>query len=175
VAATKVRQTAPQKTVAVDALGGSNARAIALINMTARLTNRAARIRLGELGAWPGQIPLLLWLVHKDGLIQKQLVHLTKMEQPTVAEHLNRLEKSGLIVRRRDIQDGRAAKIFLTPKAKAISAKLIDELESGAHVFTKNISKRDLATFNLDISANMNGLQDFIEATETTQSRKYLS
>jgi hypothetical protein len=34
-----------------------------LINLAARLTGKAARIRMGALGAWPGQIPLIMWLL----------------------------------------------------------------------------------------------------------------
>ena len=45
-----------------------------LINLAARLTGKAAHIRMGAIGAWPGQIPLLLWLLEKDGVIQKELV-----------------------------------------------------------------------------------------------------
>src|SRR5262245_59117403 len=51
------------------------------INLAARLTNQAARIRMGEIGAWPGQIPILLWLLERDGIIQKELVELVNMEQ----------------------------------------------------------------------------------------------
>src|SRR5580693_37117 len=56
-----------------------------LINLAARLTGKAARIRMGRIGAWPGQIPLLLWLLEEDGAIQKELVQRANMEQSTVA------------------------------------------------------------------------------------------
>ena len=36
------------------------AQVTSLINLAARLTNKAARKRMGSIGAWPGQIPLLL-------------------------------------------------------------------------------------------------------------------
>lgn len=45
------------------------AQVTSLINLAARLTGKAARIRMGRIGAWPGQIPLLLWLLEEDGVI----------------------------------------------------------------------------------------------------------
>jgi DNA-binding MarR family transcriptional regulator len=143
-----------------------NSRVTSLINMAARLTNRAARIRLGRLGAWPGQIPLLLWLIEENGLIQKELARRARMEQPTVAEHLDRLQKDGLITRRRSPSDGRKQQIFVTAKTKALSNKIVRELEHGAAMFTKGIPKNDLATFYRVIFQIIARLDDFIAESE---------
>jgi DNA-binding MarR family transcriptional regulator len=137
-----------------------------LINLAARLTSKAARIRLGELGAWPGQIPLLLWLLEEDGLIQKELVQRAKMEQSTVAEHLDRLERDGFIRRRRLSSDKRKFGVFLTSKARAMSEELVTGLETGAHVFTAGIPKGDLATFDRVIRQIILRLEGFIEESE---------
>jgi DNA-binding MarR family transcriptional regulator len=133
------------------------------INVAARLTNQAARIRLGDLGAWPGQIPILLWLLEEDGIIQKELVELVNMEQPTVAEHLERMERSGLIFRERDSEDRRSYRIFLTDHARSISAGVLEELESGARLFMQGISKSDMATFQAVMSKIISNLHDFIQ------------
>src|SRR5262245_54171977 len=78
-----------------------------LINLAARLTGKAARIRMGSIGAWPGQIPLLLWLLEKDGLIQKEMVQRCGMEQSTVAEHLERMKRDRLVISKRSSEDRR--------------------------------------------------------------------
>jgi DNA-binding MarR family transcriptional regulator len=140
--------------------------------MAARLSNRAARIRLGELGAWPGHIPLLLGLIEEDGLLQKDLVQRSKMEQPTVAEHLKRLEKKGFIIRRPDANDGRASRIYLTAKSKALSGKLIAELERGSQIFTAGIPHRDLVIFDRVICQIMDRLEEFIQTSYTKPARK---
>lgn len=143
-----------------------NSRVTSLINMAARLTNRAARIRLGRVGAWPGQIPLLLWLIEENGLIQKELARRARMEQPTVAEHLNRLEKDGLIARRRETSDGRKQLIFVTAKTRTLSNKVIRELENGAKIFTRGIPRRDLAVFDRVICQIIARLENFIAESE---------
>jgi DNA-binding MarR family transcriptional regulator len=132
-----------------------------LINLAARLTNKAARIRLGSIGAWPGQIPLLLWLLEEDGVLQKDLVERANIEQSTVAEHLDRMERDDLIYRSRDPEDGRKYRIYLTEKTRRMSTDLLNELETGARVFIKGIRARDLAVFDTVIRKIIANLDEF--------------
>jgi len=142
-----------------------------LINLAARLTGKAARIRMGRIGAWPGQIPLLLWLLEKDGLIQKDLVERAKMEQSTVAEHLDRLERAGFIYRKRGADDRRKYRFYLTDKARAASHELLDTLETGARMFTAGISKSDLAVFDRVIRKIIARLQDYARTAGSVAKR----
>ena len=64
-------------------------------------------MRLGALGTWPGQIPIVLCLLAEEGLSQKELIERTRIEQSTMAEHLDRMERDGLIYRVRDKRDRR--------------------------------------------------------------------
>lgn len=135
-----------------------------LINLAARLTGKAARIRMGRIGAWPGQIPLLLWLLEEDGVIQKELVERSNMEQSTVAEHLDRMERDGLIYRERGKDDRRKYRFYLTPKARMAARDLIRSLETGAQTFTKGIPKDELAIFTRVIRQIIARLDDYITA-----------
>ena len=134
-----------------------------LINLAARLTNKAARIRMGALGAWPGQIPLFLWLLEEDGLIQKDLVERSNMEQSTVAEHLDRMERDGFIARKQGRDDKRKYRFYLTEKARLASRELIRSLETGAHTFTADIPKGELETFSRVIRQIIANLDAFIQ------------
>jgi DNA-binding MarR family transcriptional regulator len=136
-----------------------------LINLAARLTGRAARIRMGRIGAWPGQIPLLLWLLERDGMIQKELVQRSNMEQSTVAEHLERLERNGFVTRKRGTDDKRKYRFYLTAKAKAASDDLVRTLESGARSFTAGIPKADLAVFDRVIRQIIQRLDRFVKSS----------
>jgi MarR family transcriptional regulator, transcriptional regulator for hemolysin len=138
-----------------------------LINLAARLTGKAARIRMGRIGAWPGQIPLLLWLLEEDGAIQKELVQRSKMEQSTVAEHLDRMERDGLVHRERGKDDRRKYRFYLTPKGRAATRDLIRLLETGAQVFTKGIAKDDLAVCTRVIRQIIARLDGYIVAAAT--------
>lgn len=133
-----------------------------LINLAARLTNKAARIRLGSIGAWPGQISVLVWLLDEEGVTQKELVERASIEQSTMAEHLDRLEADGLVYRERDREDGRRYRIFLTDKAKEMSEDLLSELEAGARIFTDGISQADMRVFDRVMRRIIANLDDYI-------------
>jgi DNA-binding MarR family transcriptional regulator len=139
-----------------------DAQVSSLINLAARLTNKAARMRLGPVGAWPGQIPLLMWMMAEEGLTQKDLVERSSIEQSTVAEHLVRMERDGLIYRVRDSEDGRRYRLYLTDRAKRIAADLLEELESGARQFTRGIGAEDLRIFHDVIRRIIENLDDYI-------------
>jgi DNA-binding MarR family transcriptional regulator len=141
-----------------------------LINLAARLTGKAARIRMGAIGAWPGQIPLLLWLLEKDGAIQKELVERANMEQSTVAEHLDRLERNGFVYREQGTEDRRKYRFYLTEKAKAASADVIEMLDSGARTFTAGISRRNLTIFMQVIRQIIARLEDYVDKASPVAS-----
>ncbi|AHD08613.1 MarR family winged helix-turn-helix transcriptional regulator [Phaeobacter gallaeciensis] len=91
-----------------------------LINHLARLAFEGLRKEIEPLGIVPGQFPALLALWQRDGQTQRELVAKTDVEQATMANTLNRMERDGLIVRRAHPEDGRARMIYLTEKAKTI-------------------------------------------------------
>jgi DNA-binding MarR family transcriptional regulator len=160
--------TAPAKTrvptVARDAQVSS------LINLAARLTNKAARIRMGAVGAWPGQIPILLWLLEEDGLIQRELVARSGMEQSTVAEHIDRMERDGLVVRRQSDDDRRTYHIHLTDRARAMSCELVGHLRFGARLFTRGVPADDLVVFMRVIEKIIGNLNIFVRTAEAEEA-----
>jgi DNA-binding MarR family transcriptional regulator len=148
------------------------AQVTSLINLAARLTGKAARIRMGSIGAWPGQIPILLWLMENDGMIQKELVERANMEQSTVAEHLDRLERDGFVYRKRGAEDRRMYRFYLTDKAKAASNDLIHLLETGARTFTDGIPKNDLAVFDRVIRQIITRLENYVQKSSAASSTR---
>ena len=91
-----------------------------LANHMARLFAQGLAERIKPLGIVPGQFPALLELWGNDGLTQKELVDLLDVEQATMANTLARMERDGLIRRTRDPDDGRAQRVWLTPRAKRL-------------------------------------------------------
>ena len=82
--------------------------------------SRSLASRGNSLGFLPGQFPVLLELWNEDGLTQRQLLDRLDVEQATLANTLARMERDGLIERRRHPKDRRATCNFLTEKAKSI-------------------------------------------------------
>ncbi|MDO9416876.1 MarR family winged helix-turn-helix transcriptional regulator [Pararhizobium sp.] len=89
-----------------------------LANLLAKSFSRALQERGQKLGFAPGQFPVLLELWIEEGLTQKQLLDRMDIEQATMANTLGRMERDGLITRRKHPEDKRAQQIFLTDKAR---------------------------------------------------------
>lgn len=87
-----------------------------------RIARSFARIgdaRLRELGFATAQLPVLTAL--KDGaqLSQSELARWAKVEQPTMAQLLTRMERDGIVRREPDPKDRRSSLVALTDEARA--------------------------------------------------------
>lgn len=103
---------------------------------TARQLRRAFDRRAAALEATPAQWRLLARLARKgDGQRQVDLAEGLDVEPITLARMVDRLEQSGLVERRRDEEDRRAWRIFLTPRA----APIIDHLQTLGDAFHEDV------------------------------------
>lgn len=90
-----------------------------LISLAARGYARLSEARLKPLGFGIGHLPVLVAL--QDGKVstQRDLARFAKVEQPPMAQMLDRMERDGLIRRAPDPADGRSSRITLTEAAQA--------------------------------------------------------
>lgn len=106
-----------------------------LANHMARVFARGLTARIKPLGLTTGTFPALLELWEADGLTQKQLVERLDIEQATMANTLARMERDGLIVRKKDASDGRVQRVWLTGHGRdlrrpAIEAAIAENTEA---------------------------------------------
>jgi DNA-binding MarR family transcriptional regulator len=94
------------------------------VNLLARLLEQALRREIADHGVVPGQFPALLNLFQEDGLTQAELTRRAGVEQPTMANTLNRMERDGLITRVADPADRRRVRVHLTPHARRLEPAL---------------------------------------------------
>lgn len=112
----------------------------------ARGLSRVGDARLRDLGLATAQLPILTAL--KDGaqLSQKQLAHWAKVEQPTMAQMLSRMERDGLIQRTPDPNDRRSSLISLTKMAleRLPAGRVV--LRQGNADMTKGLTSEEIDT-----------------------------
>jgi DNA-binding MarR family transcriptional regulator len=117
------------------------------VNHLARLMAQALHARISPLGVVPGQFAQLLALFEKDGLTQSELCEQVRIEQPTMARTLARMERDGLVRRIPDPADGRRASVLLTDRARRLEGDLVDSARNVNRAATKGIGEEELATF----------------------------
>ncbi len=91
-----------------------------LANQMARLMTRSLAQELKPLGLAPAQFVVLMQLWERDGLTQGELVARLNVEQATMANTLNRMERDGFVERRQHPRDSRAQTLHMTEKASGM-------------------------------------------------------
>jgi MarR family transcriptional regulator for hemolysin len=109
-----------------------------LLGRASRAFGRVADLALRDLGFATGQIPVLVSLKGGKALSQAELARIAQVEQPSMAQLLNRMERDGLVERVPDPKDKRSRLISLTeeattrmPKAKATMEALSAQMLAG--------------------------------------------
>lgn len=89
-----------------------------LISLAARGFTRLSEARLKPLGFGVGHLPVLVALQDGQASSQRELARFARIEQPSMAQMLTRMERDGLIQRTPDPLDKRSSQINLTESAR---------------------------------------------------------
>lgn len=129
-----------------------------LINKIARLNARWLEPRLQPFGLAVAQMPVFT-ILQKGPASQRELAQQLQVEQPTMAQLLQRMERDGLITRTPDPEDGRSSLVELTSVAlrKAEPAQRI--LEEGRKELLRDLGKDDLNALNELLSKLLRNLE----------------
>lgn len=96
---------------------------VLLVNVCRAHRNRAAAL-LGTVGVYVGQEWILFRLLEKEGVTPSELAECCDVEVPTMSKALQRMEQSGVILRRQDGTDARISRIYLTDEGRALCHKV---------------------------------------------------
>jgi DNA-binding MarR family transcriptional regulator len=116
------------------------------VNHLARLMALALRDRIAPYGVAPGQFAQLLALYEEDGITQAELCDRVRIEQPTMANTLQRMERDGLVRRAPDPNDGRRALISLTDRARHLEEPLTAAAREVNRLTTRGLSRDEVAS-----------------------------
>ena len=90
-----------------------------LISLAARGFERLSELRLKPLGFGVGYLPVLVAVNEGKARSQRDLARFAKVEQPSMAQMLARMERDQLVKRTQDPDDGRSSSVSLTKRAQA--------------------------------------------------------
>ena len=115
-------------------------------------------MKLKKLGIHPRQIPILAHLYKEDGCSQKELARRLGVTPPTVTVSIQRLEKSGLLIRRQDEKDQRVSRIYLSDEGRKIIKEGMRMAKEGEQQILAGFSESELCLmrrFCAQIKANI--------------------
>jgi MarR family transcriptional regulator for hemolysin len=116
------------------------------VNHASRLIVRHFEQRLRPLEFGWAYLPVVVALKENGRLTQKELAEHAKVEQPTMAALLARMERDGLIARELNAKDKRSSWISLSAKAKSRLPGAMKQLAGVVELATSGLSRCECAT-----------------------------
>ncbi len=89
-----------------------------LLSQVCRMTGHRLKCHMEQIGLHKGQGFALVHLWHDDGIPQHELARAMHLSPASVSNMLQRMERDGWIRRKRDPDDQRVVRVFITEKAK---------------------------------------------------------
>ncbi len=122
-----------------------------IINRTAKAYVKALDSQLREkVGVTAGQWKVLVMLVEKNGLTQKEIANRLGLDGATVIPIIDKMEKDKLVVRKVDPADRRNNRIYRTELANVQWGKMIE-----CALTIKEISLKDIPDKNIKIMGDV--------------------
>lgn len=99
-----------------------------LFTRASKLMRGGADAAMGRHGVRVGQNLVIDALVADDGLPPGELAQRLRVTTPTIVKMATRMEAAGLLTRRRDEEDARLVRLYLTDRARSLHGLVEDEL-----------------------------------------------
>jgi DNA-binding MarR family transcriptional regulator len=93
------------------------------------------------------QVSFLVTLLQQDGINQEALTATSHVDKSTTTRSIAKLEKTGYITRKKDPNDNRAYKIYLTKKGHRIEPKLYNILKQLNETLSEGLTENEKAAF----------------------------
>lgn len=90
-----------------------------------------------------GQYIFLLTLFKKDGISQEEISKSSYIDKGTTARAIAKLEKEGYILRKKDEEDKRTNRIYLTEKALQFKPVFFKILRKWIDILSSDLSKEE--------------------------------
>ena len=117
------------------------------VGRIARKMSKVTRKKLASYGLTTTQFFLLTALYEEDGVPISVVAQKVALDKATLTGLLDRLERDNLIGRKADPADRRAIRIFLTPKAESMRAKLTEFYHQNNGMFLSLLTSEERDVF----------------------------
>jgi len=147
-----------------------------LVKDATRALLRALQMRLAEHAVSIGHWTFLRILWEKDGLTQRELSEQAGLMEPTTFSAIQAMQRLGYVTRKHRDDNRKNVYVFLTPKGRALKAKLVPLAEDVNRVAARSIAAGDIATTRRTLLAVIENLaREETNAKGRKRAKKQLS
>lgn len=113
---------------------------------------------IDQIGMHRAQATLLCRLYEKDGMTQSEIGEQLSVQGATVTNMLQRMEESGLVTRRRDLDDNRLVRVYLTELGRESERAITDQFLKLESTVFEGISDDNRALFRRVLNQMLNNM-----------------
>jgi DNA-binding MarR family transcriptional regulator len=135
-----------------------------LISLAARGFERLSELRLKPVGFGVGYLPVLVAVKEGKATSQRDLARFARVEQPSMAQMLARMERDELVRRTPDPDDRRSSRVSLTEAARARLPEACAVLFSGNREVLSDFTDREAAQLGELLKRLIKNLDRLIDA-----------
>lgn len=115
---------------------------------TSKMAFHRTHERVDKVGLYRGQPNLLFALWEKDGQSKKELSENIGRKAATITKMVGRLENNGFVESRRDAEDSRVSRVYLTEKGKSVEKEVRSIYENLRTDIFDGFTEDELAVFD---------------------------
>jgi len=132
----------------------------ALLSQVAQTFRSLADTFMDQIGLHRAQATVLCRLFVQDGLTQTEIAEQLGVQGATVTTMLQRMEEAGLVARRRDPDDNRLVRVYLTDAGRRLERDINSQFTKVEEATFAGLSPQDRASLRRMLQQmlrNMNG------------------
>lgn len=120
-----------------------------------------------------GQHIFLINIASNEGINQKELTSLVKIDKATTAKALKKLEEHGYIYRKCDDVDRRYNQLFLTKKGHEVMPMIVDILNEITDELVKGLDENECRQFKQSLNKILDNVIDSVDVLRHESKCKY--
>lgn len=134
---------------------------VRLLAQFSQVLRTAIDASVDQVGMHRGQAMLLCQVAKQDGRTQSELAQALAVQGATITNLLKRMEEAGMVVRRRDDEDNRLVRVYITDDGRQREEAITEQFEQLIKQMFAGLCGEEYETFRRLIGQLMSNLETF--------------
>ena len=117
--------------------------------------------RMRGMGLHRGQPPVLFTLEEHEGMSNSEMAEFLNVTPATLTNKIKRMEKAGLVIRKRDSEDERVSRIYMTEKGRGIINQVKVSMKGIENILLKGFTEAEIEDMREKLLRILKNLGEF--------------
>ena len=117
--------------------------------------------KMRGMGLHRGQPPVLFTLEEHEGMSSSDMADFLNVTPATLTNKIKRMEKAGLVIRKRDPEDERVRRIYITEKGRGLMNQVKTSMREIENVLLKGFSETEVEDLREKLRRILGNISEF--------------